>query len=163
MSRTFQSLLRADDVYVDVEVGSKKHALQLLSQRLSEAAADVTADAVFDGLVERERWGCTAAEGGVAVPHARLDATERPLAVLLRLAEPIDFDGPQAEMVDILFGFIVPESATPSDAEDLKELTERVLDGSLVRTLRDAPDGRAIYAALQQDDGRAAHQAAESG
>ncbi|MEL7024295.1 MAG: PTS sugar transporter subunit IIA [Pseudomonadota bacterium] len=160
MSLTFESLLNRDDVDIDVEAGSKKHALQLLSQRLAESAPEVPADDVFDALIERERWGCTATEGGVAVPHARLETVERATAVLLRLQEPIDFDSPQDEKVDLLFAFIVPDSTNDADTEALRVLTQRMLNPTLIEALRRGDDRAALFDALKADDNRAARQSA---
>lgn len=162
MPRTFESLLTVDSVYTDVEAGSKKHALQLLSGLLAQAVPEVPADDVFDSLIERERWGCTAAEGGLALPHARVAGTDQCRAVLLRLAEPIDFDGPHDEQVDLLFGFIMPDATSDEDNNDLRELTRRMLNPTLIDNLREAANQADIYSVLREDDlseqRRTAHQ-----
>ncbi|MEL6216183.1 MAG: PTS sugar transporter subunit IIA [Pseudomonadota bacterium] len=160
MPLTFQSLLSTDNVFIDVEAGSKKHALQILSQRLTEAAPATSSDDIFDALLERERWGCTATEGGVAVPHARLQGVFEPCACVLRLGAPIDFDSPQDEKVDILFGFIVADDADEAATEQLRLLTQRVLDASLIQALREAPDSPALFDVLKHDDHAAERLAA---
>src|SRR3546814_4476223 len=46
---------------------------------------------VLDRLEERERLGSTGFGRGVAIPHARCPAINRPVVVLLRLEDPVDF------------------------------------------------------------------------
>ncbi|MEM6817371.1 MAG: PTS sugar transporter subunit IIA [Pseudomonadota bacterium] len=160
MPLTFQSLLSTENVFIDVEAGSKKHALQILSQRLSDTAPAISSDDIFDALLERERWGCTATEGGVAVPHARLAGVIDACACVLRLRAPIDFDSPQDEKVDILFGFIVADDADETVTEQLRLLTQRILDSSLIQALREAPEPMALFDVLKHDDDAAERLAA---
>ena len=132
--------------------------LQLLSEELAkELSEDTSDDDVFHALLERERLGCTASSGGVALPHARLDGVEAPLAVMLRLAAPIDFDSTDATDVDVLFGFLVPVQTSDDDVRDIHRLTGSILNEGLIDDLRAARDREALYAALVAGEVSATH------
>lgn len=152
MSLTFSDLLAADSVHIDVSAGSKKHTLQILSEYLAAAASETTADDVFDALIERERLGCTAAESGVAIPHATIQDLGASHAVLLRLENAVDFDGAELPEVDLVFGFIAPKDGSEALADDLRRLTRAIADPALGRRLREAPGAREIYAILTDAD-----------
>ena len=152
MSLTFSDLLAADSVHVDVPAGSKKHTLQILSEHLAEAASETTADDVFDALIERERLGCTAAESGMAVPHATIPGLTASRAVLLRLENPVDFDGAELPEVDLVFGFIAPKDSSDELADDLRRLTRAIADPALGERLRQAAGAQEIYDILADAD-----------
>src|SRR5690606_40951581 len=59
-------------------------------------SSDLT-DTVLEGVEERERLGSTGFGRGVAIPHARIAGLKRPVAALIKLAEPIDFDARSEE------------------------------------------------------------------
>lgn len=148
MTLHFSDLLRADDVFVDVHAGSKKHALQLLSHALADVIDKASDDDVFQALLDRERLGCTASSGGVALPHARISGLDSPRAALIRLHEAIDFDSTDAPDVDVLFGFLLPLETDADDDEQMRRLTNAFLDLDAIASMRDAPDAQSLYGAL---------------
>ncbi|MEO0575894.1 MAG: PTS sugar transporter subunit IIA [Pseudomonadota bacterium] len=148
MTLHFSDLLRADDVFVDVDAGSKKHALQLLSHALADIIDKASDDDVFQALLDRERLGCTASSGGVALPHARIGGIDSPRAALIRLQHAIDFDSTDAPDVDVLFGFLLPLQTNADEDEQLRRLTDAFLDLDAIASMRDAPDAQSLYGAL---------------
>ncbi len=155
MSLNFSNLLSPDSVHTNVAAGSKKHALQILSEHLASAASDATADDIFDALIERERLGCTAAESGLAIPHAKLPGIKEATAVLMQLETPIDFDGNELPAVDLIFGFITPDDSSEELADDLRRLTQTIATPALAEQMRASTEAADIYAVL---DRTAAHQ-----
>lgn len=148
MTLHFSDLLSADEVFVDVDAGSKKHALQILSHALADIVDPASDDDVFQALLERERLGCTASIGGVALPHARIDGIDAPLAVLLKLRASVDFDSNDTPDVDMLFGFLIPLETDDEDEAQLRRLTNTILDPRTIDCMRAAPDAQSLYGAL---------------
>jgi hypothetical protein len=85
------------------------------AHRPGRVCAVVAADAV-DGLQERESLGPTGVGHGIALPHARLDAVDRIVAVFLRLERPLDYDSVDRQPVDLIFGL-------PEESEEDQRLT----------------------------------------
>ena len=154
MPFTIEDLLTPDRIHLDVSASSKKQALQMLSRHLAEGANDANADEIFEALVERERLGCTAADFGLAVPHARLAAVRNVRGALLRLDEAIDFDSADERDVDLIFGFVIPATEDEARADALRRLMQHLVDPALARTLRDARDPDSIITAIATGDGR---------
>jgi len=145
----FTNLLKPAHVRCDVAARSRKHVLDLVSEQLAAASGGaVSAAEVFDALVSRERLGCTALGGGVAMPHGRVAGLSAPVGVFLRLREAVDFDTGEDQPVDLVFGLLVPEEAPPGCAAALGDLAERFRRSEFRRQVREARDARAVHALL---------------
>ena len=95
------AILPPGNVLVDVDATSKKrvfeHAGLLFENQHSIARGTVT-----DNLFARERLGSTGLGHGVAIPHGRIKGLKNPLAAVLRTQQPIGFDSPDDEPVNLL-------------------------------------------------------------
>ncbi len=125
--------------------GSKKRVLETLSEAIAQNTPDITADAVFNGLIERERLGSTGFGNGIAIPHCRLESCTEPLAALMTLSEGVDFDAMDGHAVDIVFALVVPSNASNEHLEILKELAVRLNNASYRNNLRNAENNGSLY------------------
>lgn len=117
------NLLRPGSVRCETRVGSKKHALEILSEMLADAAGGPTSAEVLEGLVTRERLGSTGLGRAIAMPHTKQPGVRGRVGAVLKLDEPVDFNAPDGEPVDLLFGVLVPED---SAANALSDVLERI-------------------------------------
>jgi nitrogen PTS system EIIA component len=143
---TFQALLQPGRVLCNVEARSKKHSLDVLSELLS-SAADLDQGEVFQSLISREKLGCTAIENGIAIPHGRLDGIEAPTGAFPKLTRPVDFDMPDREPVDLIFGLLVPTRTHDAGChhEAISLIASALADRALATALRRATSSRALY------------------
>ena len=116
---TLDRILAPERVRSNVPAGSRKRTLQVLGEIFADADPDLSALSVFDRLVARERLGSTGLGEGCALPHARVPGLGRTLAAFLRLRRGVDFDSPDHEPVDLVFGLLVPEESTDEHLEIL--------------------------------------------
>ena len=116
---TLDRILAPERVRSNVPAGSRKRTLQVLGEIFADADPDLSALSVFDRLVARERLGSTGLGEGCALPHARVPGLGRTLASFLRLRRGVDFDSPDHEPVDLVFGLLVPEESTDEHLEIL--------------------------------------------
>lgn len=140
-------LLTIERIQIDTDVGSKKRALEVLSEIL--VAGDVPASAIFNKLIGRERLGSTGLGHGVALPHARIEQSSEARGALIKLSQGIDFDAFDRQPVDLLFALIVPAHFTDEHLQILASLAELFSDQDLCRDLRQADSAEAIYRRLQ--------------
>lgn len=133
-------MLKPRNVRCEVSAGSKKHALDLLSEVLAEAADGPSAGVVLEGLANRERLGSTGLGSSVAMPHARMAGIDSSAAAFLKLSEPVDFGSPDGRPVDLLFGLVVPEDWSADDLKDIGRLVKRLRDPALQEKLRNSND-----------------------
>jgi PTS system nitrogen regulatory IIA component len=141
--------LRADSVLCNVHARSKKHCLEILSELLARSNPDIASEEIFAKLIERERLGSTSLENGVAFPHCRLSGVKASVGALIKLSEPVEFDSPDGELVDLVFGLMVPEEIDLSHRNDMAEITELLNDTALRARLRQATSSRELYHAMR--------------
>lgn len=145
MSRQVSDILTVDRTACEVEVASKKRALEKVSELIARAAPDLSAGAVFDCLIARERLGSTGLGHGVGLPHGRLKQLDRPVGAFVRLVSGVDYDAADREPVDLLFGLLLPDSAAEDSLELLASLAELFDDAGLRERLRSTRECPALF------------------
>lgn len=115
------ALLSATRTRTQVPARSRKRALELAAELLAADSSGMATGALFEQLLTRERLGSTGLGEGIAIPHCRIDCP-RPMAALLRLETPVDFDAPDNTPVDLLFVLIVPPGETSAHLTTLAAL-----------------------------------------
>ena len=145
---SLQEFINPDGVLCNATARSKKHCLEILSELLTRTHIDVVSDDVFECLVDRERLGCTSLNKGVAFPHCRAAGIEDTVGVLINLSEPVDFDSPDGEPVDIVFGMILPVEIEDRHRDHVRLVTELLANEKLRSRLREMHTSTDLYDAL---------------
>lgn len=143
-------LITPDRIRCNAEISSKKRSLELLSELLATGEPGISATQVFDKLIGRERLGSTGLGKGVALPHARLEGSERTKGALITLSEGIPFDAVDKAPVDVLFALMVPEDCTDEHLQVLSSLAEMFSDQTLCERLRECDSPEGIYRHVMQ-------------
>lgn len=124
------SILSAAQVLVHVDASSKKRVFEEAGL-LFENLHGLNRSLVTDSLFSRERLGSTGLGHGVAIPHGRIKGLKSPMAAVIQLAQPIGFDAPDEQSVNLLIFLLVPEAATQKHLEILSEIAEMLSDAVL--------------------------------
>jgi PTS system nitrogen regulatory IIA component len=127
-----------------VAAKSKDAILEALAAQFA-AAYGLDAAEVLERLDEREHLGSTGFGRGVAMPHARVEGIKRPVAALLKLAEPADFAAADGLPVDLVFGLVSPEQCGATHLHALAAISRLVRDERIHDALNEAPDAEALY------------------
>jgi len=118
---------------------------------LARCFADVYAldiETVSDGIEEREKLGSTGFGRGVAIPHARIDGLERPVAAFFRLENPVEFASADGLPVDCVFGLLSPSQAGATHLQALASISRLMRDERMHERLVSAPDAEALFGLL---------------
>jgi PTS system nitrogen regulatory IIA component len=145
---SLQEIIKPDGVLCNATARSKKHCLEILSELLVRSYADIASDDIFECLISRERLGCTSLNRGAAFPHCRVKGIDKSVAVLIKLSEPVDFDSPDGEPVDLVFGMALPDEIDDSHRADIKLVTDVLGDEGLRARLREMSSSKDLYEAL---------------
>ena len=143
-----EELIKPDAVLCNATARSKKHCLEILSELLIRSNPDIASENIFEGLVERERLGCTSLDKGAAFPHCRVKGIDTSHAALIKLSEAIDFDAADGESVDLIFGMMVPINLDGSHYDDIKMVTQVLRDEGLRARWRSMNNSKDLYDAL---------------
>ena len=122
--------------------------MEILSELLCRDYIDIASDDVFECLISRERLGCTSLNKGAAFPHCRVKGIDRSVAVMMKLSEPVDFDSPDGEPVDLVVGMMVPAEVDDSHRADVRLVTSVLTDECVRARLRDTTSSKDLYEAL---------------
>ncbi|TMH73716.1 MAG: PTS IIA-like nitrogen regulatory protein PtsN [Betaproteobacteria bacterium] len=137
-------LLPPSHVLVDLQASSKKRLFEQAGL-LFENNDGIARSLVFDSLFARERLGSTGLGQGVAIPHGRIKGLKEALGALIRLAQPVPFDAPDAAPVTLVFVLLVPEKATEKHLQILSELAQMFSDKALREAMTKAADAAELH------------------
>jgi nitrogen PTS system EIIA component len=112
--------------------------------RISEQRFGVPAATVSAGLEAREALGSTALGQGLAVPHGRIKALRRAMALYVRPATPIPFDAPDGNPVTDVVVLLVPEWAYATHLHLLADVAQRFCDHHFRERLHACADAQAV-------------------
>ncbi len=132
----------------DIDVSSKKRGLEVLSEMMAAGNDTLSATAIFNKLISREKLGSTGLGRGVALPHARMEGSEHAQAAFVKLQQGVDFDAFDHQPVDLLFALVVPEHFTDEHLQILARLAEMFSDTALCQQLRSAGSGTEMIALI---------------
>ena len=143
-----EEIIKPDSVLCNAHARSKKHCLEILSELLVRSVPEIASEDIFGKLIERERLGCTSLDQGVAFPHCRVDDLDTNVAALIKLSEPVDFDSPDGEPVDLIFGMMVPKEINATHQANICSIADLLGDREMRRKMRDAVTSNELYESL---------------
>jgi PTS system nitrogen regulatory IIA component len=127
-----------------------KNKKQLLLD-LAEKAAGLTGlqgRDIYEAVLQRERLGSTAVGRGIAIPHGRVAGLERIVSLFARLEQPVDFEAPDEEPVDLIFLLLAPEHAGADHLKALARISRLLRVPQTIERLRSSQDRATIYSIL---------------
>ncbi len=134
-------------VFFDIEASNKNMLLHKLSRKAAEILS-LPADDIAAALLKREDIGSTATGGGVAIPHANIEAVIKPFGLLAKLRHPIDFEAIDGRSVDIIFAILQPTKAEVTHLEALASVARKLSARETLLELRRAQNPAQLYSAM---------------
>ncbi len=150
-------LLPAQNVVLDLDVSSKKRVFEHAGL-LFENNQNVARSQVFDSLFAREKLGSTGLGQGIAIPHGRIKGLKEAVGALIRMREPIPFDSPDGQPVNLIFVLLVPERATDLHLQILSELAQMFSENAFREQLLQAASVDAMHKLITEWQPHAASQ-----
>lgn len=132
-------------------ISSKKRLFQELAD-MAESTYGLPAGEVFEALQDRESLGPTGVGQGVALPHARLDALDKVVAVFLRLDKPVDFDSADRQPVDLFFCLLAPTDAGVEHLKALALVSRTMRVSQTCAKLRANDDASTVFTILTDSE-----------
>ncbi len=149
----FSDLVAVQAVRAGVTLSNKKQIFQLLSE-IAASAYGVSADDVIERLTERERLGSTGFGGGIAIPHAKIDAMDQVRGTVLLLADPVPFDAVDDMPVDVVFMLLSPADSGAEHLKMLARVSRFLRSEPQVKRLRGAKSSDALHVILTGGEAR---------
>lgn len=137
-------ILPLENVILDHDSTSKKRVFEQVGI-LFENTHQIARSQVFDSLFAREKLGSTGLGQGVAIPHGRIKHLRDAVAAFIMTDNPIPFDAPDGESVNLIFVLLVPERATDLHLQLLSELAQMFSDKTFRAQVRASADPASIH------------------
>ena len=154
MSVSLVQLLSEMRTDTQVSVSSKKRLFEVISDRVHADFLELSSRSVFSRLLAREKMGSTGLGQGIAIPHCRVENVNKIIGVMLTLDNPIDFEAPDNQPVDIVFALLVPEDEQQAHLNALAKLASLFNETefcSAVRNAQSKEDLRLILLEWEQE------------
>ena len=141
-------ILTSERIICNVNLSSKKAALEALSRLIAGASVRLDEQQVFNSLLTRERLGGTGLGNGIAIPHGRWKDGLSTIAAFIKLKQGVDYDAVDQQPVDLIFALLVPEHSTEEHLQVLAQLAEMFNQPDFLTQLRREESEEAIYGLL---------------
>lgn len=145
---TISALLSPQKIFIDTEVSSKKKLLELIANIVADRS-QLAQSTIYNNLLNRERLGSTGLGRGIAVPHARVPELSQTIGCFFRLKEPVNFESPDNQPVDLVFTIVIPEEATDEHLLILSSLARLFSQTDVCQAIRDASSKEEIEQIIQ--------------
>jgi len=142
------ALLSPQKIFIDTEVTSKKKLLEMIANIVADRS-NLSQTNIYNNLLSRERLGSTGLGKGFAVPHARVPDLDQVIGCFFRLKEPVNFESPDNQPVDLVFTIIIPEEATEEHLLILSSLARIFSQPEVCQAIRDAANKEEIEKIIQ--------------
>jgi nitrogen PTS system EIIA component len=146
-----ESLTRPELIFHPLAARDGDSVLRAFAEGIAALGLVRSADELHARLREREQLGSTGIGGGVAIPHCKLKALERPLLAVGLAEEPgIDFGAVDGKPVRLFLLLVSPLEAPAEHLQVLAAISRWVKADQHVAAVLASRDPEEIYALLQQ-------------
>ncbi|MDP9163956.1 MAG: PTS sugar transporter subunit IIA [Pseudomonadota bacterium] len=146
-------LLDFESIRVGVTAKTKRALLNQLGLHAAQRLG-LDPEKVQACIADRERLGTTGFGNGVAIPHGKIAGLSTLFAMVVRLAEPIDYKAVDEVPVDIVFLLLSPLDAGAEHLKALAAVSRVVRNAATLEKMRGARSRDAFAAVLMGADER---------
>ena len=119
----------------------------------AEKHLGISAEKLFDLLIEKESSASSGIGNGVAIPHLQVRGPQKPFTIIATLERPLDFNAIDNEPVDIVCLVMSPQSDGPYHLRRLSRISRLLKNKALRKKLVEARDTQTIHALLIDPEG----------
>ncbi len=138
------SFLKEKFICLNLKSNSKKEVLAELAELVGQSKKLKNQKAFLSAIKEREELGSTGIGSGVAIPHAKTNATRSFLLAFGRKDIGIDFGALDGEKTYLFFALASPKEEIGGHLKILADISRLVKDKFIVELLKRAKDKKEI-------------------
>ncbi len=131
---------------------SKKEALDQVAALMVKSGKIKDEEAYRKQIYAREEESTTGIGEGIAIPHGKCDAVDRPGLAAMVVRDGVDFDALDGEPVTLIFMIAAPNTEDNVHLDVLSKLSMLLLDEKFVENLRNAKTPEEFLKIVDQAD-----------
>ncbi|MCK4763838.1 MAG: PTS sugar transporter subunit IIA [Candidatus Aminicenantes bacterium] len=133
---------------VNLEVRDKKKLLLDISTKLAGKFENLSAEEIFNALMEREKLGSTGFGEGLAIPHAKFDNIESFGLCIVTLKKGMDFGSIDKKKVKIVIAIIGPSAQQEEYLRLLAKVSKIIRHKNILSEMKKSPSESALKEAF---------------
>ena len=133
-------LLDRRSINVNGAASSKEDAINKMVELMCASGKISDKDAYKKKVFAREEEGSTGIGEGIAIPHAKCDAVNKPGLAAMVIKDGVDFDALDGEPVSLIFLIAAPNTKDNVHLDVLGKLSVMLMDEDFSHKLRNAKD-----------------------
>ncbi len=131
-------LLDKRSISLDGAPKNKKEALDMAIDLMKGSDKINDQEAYRKQVYKREEEGTTGIGMGIAIPHGKCNAVDRPGLAAMVIKDGVDFDSLDGEPVHLLFLIAAPDTEDNIHLEVLSKLSMMLMDDNFTQSLKNA-------------------------
>ncbi len=138
-------ILTLNNIQLNIEAQSRDDVLKYLAQFAVQNGLATDADKVLNKYLKREEEGSTGMQDGIAIPHAQ-DATIHSSAMLVvKLAQPVEWQTFDGKPIDTVISFLIPENDSGAHLKYLSNTAKLLTHEDFVQELHQAKTKEEVF------------------
>lgn len=133
-----RDLLAAESIQLGGAAGGKEDVLNQMVNLMAKSGKIRDIEVYRKGVFAREEEGTTGIGEGIAIPHCKSDAVERPGLAAMVVKDGVDFDSLDGEKVSLIFLIAAPNTEDNVHLDVLSRLSVMLMDENFTTSLRNA-------------------------
>lgn len=131
-------LLAPESINLQGSADDKTDALNQMVELMAKSGKITDVEMYRQGVYEREKESTTGIGEGIAIPHCKSTAVNKPGLAAMVLKDGVDFDALDGEKVHLIFLIAAPNTEDNVHLDVLSRLSVLLMDESFTKALREA-------------------------
>ena len=147
-----RDLLAAESIELNGKVTGKKETLDAMVDLMAKSGKINDVEVYRKGVYAREEESTTGIGEGIAIPHGKCDAVNKPGLAAMVIPNGVDFDSLDGEPVTLLFLIAAPNTKDNVHLDVLSKLSMMLMDEEFTKSLRNARTPEEFLAIIDRAD-----------
>lgn len=148
-----KDLLLKELMILDLQSTTKSDSINEMVAKLKENDIISDENLFRDCILKREERGSTGLGEGVAMPHAKTTAVNKPAVLFAKSKKGVDYAALDDEPVFVFFMIAASEGAHDSHIETLAELSKMLIKNGFIDGILECNSAEEVYALIDKYEG----------
>jgi len=144
-------LLRKDIMLLDLQATEKEAVIDEMIESLDKHGVITDVTEFKEAILKREAQTSTGLGDGIAMPHAKNKAVEKPTVLFAKSNKGVNYESLDGQPAYLFFMIAVPEGANNTHLETLVALSRQLIDKEFVDSLKNAKTPEEIHALFDEE------------
>jgi mannitol/fructose-specific phosphotransferase system IIA component (Ntr-type) len=142
--------LRTEHIFLNASLKDKDEVIRFVADTFVRDGVVANARLLYENMRKREKAMSTGIGDGIGIPNTTSWETNDPALLLIRLADPIDFEALDGLYVDIILALVVPENRTHLHLQILAGISRLCKRGEFLTLVRQTNNSNDLWEGIRR-------------